>query len=383
MFIQKVNIWDLGTKINIKVTKKFLCLINNEIKKQFRTKRAVHKEIIKYYQISFLTFKSRIKPSYKFFIDLEVFLNLCKILKISLDYFQNNIIAYKSRGGVNYIDNPNLPIKISPIFDMLIAHHIGDGTVVNPKRNRKPYFGYRQFDRKYMQLYTKKMESVFGRIQNKNPYKDKTRTYSPTSVSNLFFETYGLSTRNFLSKSARIPNNILKKNSKHLLAFLLGIIIDDGHVDSTEIVIGLHNRNLTKDLQKVCDLLGYKTTYTEKTKEDGSEYGFLHILKNGLLKLWKDYSQLLVQYPEIDLGYKAEQIQQGLEISKRKIKRTPGNDKVILDLFATKSCTVNEIAKEIKMTRQGVRYHITKLLEQGKIKHVGTAGENNFVYATI
>ena len=164
---QKINIWELGNKINIKVNKSFIDFINNKIKDEFGTKRNIHKELIKCYKTPFSTFKSKLKPSYKYFIDLEVLSNLSKILRILLTKLQESITAYKTRRGYNYIENPKLPIEITPIFDILIAHHIGDGNVINPERGRKPYFSYRQFNNKYRSLYIKKIESVFGNLKYK------------------------------------------------------------------------------------------------------------------------------------------------------------------------------------------------------------------------
>lgn len=232
-----------------------------------------------------------------------------------------------------------------------------------------------------MQLYIKKIESVFGEIKFKRPYEDKTRSYFPTSVSYLLFKIYNLNTKSFLSKKARIPEEIFRKNWKHKLAFLLGVIIDDGHVDSTLIVIGLRNRKLAQDLQKICQLLNYKSTYTERIIEGYKEYGFLSILKDGTKKLLEDYNKLKKEYLEVHLGYKEEQIERIFRINKREIKRVPGNAKIILKMLSKVDLTVNEIAKEVFMTRQGVRYHIHKLERQKRIRKVGIKGNNNYIYS--
>ena len=59
---------------------------------------------------------------------------MCKLANISLYNLQDNIIAYKIKKGPNYIYEPILPIKIAPIFDMILAHNIADGTVINIKK---------------------------------------------------------------------------------------------------------------------------------------------------------------------------------------------------------------------------------------------------------
>ena len=72
MASEKINIWDLGKKINIKVKKEFIGFVNGKIKEKFKTKRKAHKELLKYYSIKYSVFKDRMKRSYKYFVDLEI-----------------------------------------------------------------------------------------------------------------------------------------------------------------------------------------------------------------------------------------------------------------------------------------------------------------------
>jgi len=379
----KINIWELGDKINVKCSREFIDYINNEIKLKFRTKRKIHQELNKRYPIPFSTFKDRMKRSYKYFIDLEILLNLCELLKIPLETFQKNIIAYKTRSGWNYIEDPKLPIELNPLFDMLIAHHIGDGNPIDPKRNRKIYFSYRQYDDTIRKLYLHKVEALAGKISYRKIeyFKNTTQIYLPTVLANLFFNQYDLKYADFISDTARIPLPLFEKDWKCKLAFLLGLIIDEGYVDSTVLVIGLKNPNLIRDLKKLCESLGYTTTVTRRKNYE--EYAYIYILKKGMIKLWQDYLKLKKEFPQIDLGYKEEQIKDHLRITERKIKRIPGNKKIILDLLTKKELCVNDIAHTILMTRQGVRFHIHNLEKEGKIKIAGIKGGSNLVYSAV
>ena len=130
----------------------------------------------------------------------------------------------------------------------------------------------------------------------------------------------------------------------------------------------------------MCYLLNYKSKVTVNAKRD---YEYLYILKSGLNNLWKDYNELKIKFPEINLGYKGERIKQNLKIYARKIQRIPGNSSIILDILSKKDYTVNEIAKIIHMTRQGVRYHIHNLEKQNKIKKIGIKGGKNYIYSLI
>ena len=172
----KINIWELGSRINVRISPDFLRRINLEIKTKFGSKPKFHKELIKSCDVLFDSFKNMLKYSNRFFVDLSILISVCKLLNISLEELQRNILAYKTAKGVNYIENPILPIKITPIFDMLIAHHIGDGCLMNCSDNRKDYFLYRQYDKQYRDLYIKKIESIFGKIHYKNDYINKNTT---------------------------------------------------------------------------------------------------------------------------------------------------------------------------------------------------------------
>jgi len=380
MSVETIHIWELGERVNVKLDADFLLTLNQEVKKQYGTKEAIHRVLRRRYALPFSTFKARLKTGYRYFLDLEIVLVLCDLLGISRYEMQRHIIAYKSRRGVNEIRYPILPLRVTPIVDMLIAHHIGDGTVVDPKKGRKPYFSYRQFDRQYMALYVQKIESVFGKIHYRKPYADVTRSYFPTVVSPLLFKLYDADTRSFLSTTARIPPVILAKGADSLLAFLLGMIIDEGTVDSTTIVIVLKNKPLVKDLAELCARLEYPVTVTERPRGKYAEYGYLFIRKEGVKRLWKDYLVLREKYPEVELGRKGEQIAASLALQERPIRNTAGNDHIIVSLLSQESLTVNQLARTLKMTRQGVRHHLQKLALAGRIERKRN-GDGEYLYA--
>ncbi|RJQ18242.1 hypothetical protein C4573_00790 [Candidatus Woesearchaeota archaeon] len=367
MHTNKVNIWEAGIRINIKIKKEFLNLINQEIKKRFKTKRAIHEKLTIHYPLLFSVFKNSMKTSYKQFVDLEIFINLCKLLKIPLGQFQENILAYKTRRGRNSIENPKLPIKITPIFDMILSHHIGDGCVVNPKRNRKPYFSYRQFNKTYRELYIKKIESVFGKLEYKNAYatyEQTTKIYFPVVVSELMFKMYRLNIDSFRSETARIPKEIMRKNWKHKLAFLIGIIIDEGTVDSCLISIRMKNEAIIEDLRDICVDLGYNCSI----KQNRHGLHALYILSGGLSKFYKDYLILAKEYPEVNLGYKGAKIKEFISRINKPQLYMHGNDDKIIVLLSEKTLSINELAAKLNMTRQGARYLVKKLLRDNKIE---------------
>ncbi|MFH1520074.1 MAG: winged helix-turn-helix domain-containing protein [Candidatus Micrarchaeota archaeon] len=289
---------------------------------------------------------------------------------------QDSIVAYKTSGGPNFISEPILPVEITPVFDMILAHNIADGTVINPKKGRLPYFGYRQLDKQIRSLYITKLESVFGRINFPNKYYlVTTRPYCPPVLSSLFFNEYKLNTKSFLSRSARIPKEIMAKSHEYILAVLVAFIIDEGWIDSTLIGISVKNIGLSRDLRNICSKLGYKTAFTIK-----GEYGTVLILRNGMRKFFEDYKKIIREYPEMSLGGKETKIENSFKIYNRPIYKTKGNKENILNMLEKEPLTINQIALRINMTRQGVRFHIHNLEKANLISKAEVNKEKEIVY---
>ena len=378
--MKNINIWEISDRINIKLNEEFYKKIKTLVYKKYSTKRKAYNIIKDQIGVSFKTFYNILKEGYcneNFFVPLKIWFNLCQIVGINKMELQKNIIAYKTSNGPNYISNPILPIKITPLFDMIIAHNIADGTVINPLKNRLPYFGYRQFDLFFRESYIKKLEAIFGKLNfSNNYYLTSTRPYCPPVLASLFFKRYNLNVKSFLSKSARIPPEILNKNKEHLLAVLIAFIIDEGNIDSTLIVIKLKNINLARELYEICKKLGYNSKFNSF-----NEYGSLYILRGGMKLFFEDYKKIVKKYQEMNLGKIESKIEQGLKIYNRPIYKSPGNREIILNLLKNEDLTVNQISQRLIMTRQGVRFHIKNLENQGSIFRKNLQGKKNIVYA--
>ncbi len=262
--MEEINIWELGDNIHIKLKRDFLTKTNKLIHKNFKSKEKFYNKIIDKITVPYHTFRNLLKYSYynSFYSPLDVFLVCCDYLGIPREELQRDIESYKTKGGYNIIETPILPIKITPLFDMVLAHNIADGTVINCGGKRQDYFGYRQFDKELRILYIKKIESIFGKIKFKigNYFENTTRPYCPAVLSQLFFKYYHLNNKSFLSREARLPDEILTKDKEYLLAVLLAFIIDEGNIDSTLINITLKNPDLTKDIYMICKTLDYDST---------------------------------------------------------------------------------------------------------------------------
>lgn len=375
--MDKLNIWDLE-RVNVKICGAFFRRIVNNLDLKFKSRRDFYNLTFDSKILPFSTFRNFLKicHSTKFFIPLGFYLKIIEKLEISKEELQLNIISYKTAGGVNFIEKPILPIQINPVFDMLLAHHIGDGTVINPKKGRLPYFGYRQFNEFYRTAYIKKLESIFGKISFKeeNYFLKSTRPYCPPVLSTLFFKYYNLKIEDFLSDRARIPE-IIFQDKERMLAVLIAFIIDEGNIDSTQINIRVKNRGLIGDLNKICDKLGYNSKISYRKLED-SGIDSLYISRNGMKSFYTDYLFINKKYPVIDLGVKGDRIKKSFEIVNRKIKNVKGNEDLILNILELEHLSVNQLAFRLNMTRQGIRYHIHNLLKKGKIKIIDNKSLN-------
>lgn len=379
--MDSMNIWDLK-RVHIKLKNSFLEKINQDIFFRFITKKNAYNKIFKNKEIPWATFKNLLKQSVmnNFFAPFNVYLKIIKNLNISKEVLQENIISYKTGRGVNYIEKPILPIKITPLFDMILAHNIGDGTVINPGKGRLPYFGYRQFDIFYRFQYIKLIEGVFGKVKFKTNYlNNSTRPYCPPVLSSTFFKYYNLNDRDFLSKTARIPKKIFSKNKEYSLAVLLSFIIDEGNIDSTQITISLKNKALIGDLYRICRILNYKSKITERKSELYKDCAYLNILRGGMKRLYNDYLNLKKKYPVINLGFKGEKIKSSFNIYDREIYKTKGNREIILAMLKKEPLSVNQLAMRINMTRQGIRFHIHNLINNKKIRLIDSS-KANWIY---
>ncbi len=378
--MKKVDLWELNS-VSVSISDSFLKEIKQKIRENNLTKRKLYHEA-NINEVVFITFSNILKESHlkKYFFPLNILIKIIKTLEIDIKKLNENITSYKTSNGSNIIEKPILPFKRNAITAMLLAHHIGDGTAINIK-GRQSYFGYRQFDETYKNSYVQKLDSAFGKINFNRGYSESsTRPYCPASCSEALCKLYSVSFQNFLSKTARIPKPLIKSKKEEQLAFLIGIIIDDGHADSTCIAIWLKNQKLIKDLGIICKNLKYKNRIILKNNKSKKGYGGLYILREGIEKFYSDYISLTKKYPIITLGYKGEQIKRTLNHKNRKIYKIKGNKEIIYELLKKEKLTVNQISKIINMTRQGTRYHIHKLEKENKIEVKDTMGENNFIY---
>jgi len=321
--------------------------------------------------------KPILKQNTRGFRNLGKILMLCKKYKISLHYLEKSVLSYRTTLGRVTVVNPILPVRVTPLFDMLIAHAMGDG-FCSHLQNRIPAFVYRQSRNEILDLFLTKMNSVFGQIIYKENYFYRQKhIYMPSVASYILYSHYLLKPGDFLENNSRVPLRMFKHSKEHLLAVLIAFILDEGHVDSNNIVIGLYNRGLLFDIKKICDMLNYDTKVTEIK---GRSY--LYILSEGVRKFWEDYIKLKTSYQEVHLDYK-EKLIESFILRKEKFWKASQQGETqnkIIALLKESNKTVKELSTILDISRQGAKWHLRQLEKLGIIKCIGKGYAGSGIY---
>jgi len=369
-----LHLYDLDLKedVSVLLTDEFLSEVRNKIKSKYKTRRYLHRELG--LVGSFESFRHIFDNKYSNFRPFSEFLLVCEKIGISKTELERNVTAYRTTKGHIVVYKPVLPVNINPIFDMLVAHIMGDGCCIKPK-GKKPYFNYVQCGKELRMLFLKKVERCFGILKYDEEYfNEKRMIYIPVVVSSFLSQYYSLRPADFDEKNAEIPEKVFNHGKEHILAFLIAMIIDEGHVDSSQIEIGLYNKKLTIGLNRICSILGYDSTLVL------SKRSHLYILAEGVKKFWGDYQRLKAKYPEVSMGYK-ERLIEDFMIRKTKFWRSAKQNETknhIIELLSEKPRSIIELAGILQVSRQGIKYHIKGLEKLGYIEKnsIGFAGSH-------
>ena len=365
-----LHLWELPCDVSIKIEPRFLEKIRERLKIKYGSWGAAYLELAP--AMSRDAFEDVFAPSFKNYRPARLFLKACKSTGIRLSRLEKNVLSYRSIRGRVEIEEAKLPIEISPIFDMLVAHIFGDGCC-RKDGEREFSMNYRQYDPALLSNFIRKTEMIFGKLKFKKEYFfSAKRFYLPSVCSAALANQYKLEAENFLSHKATIPPAIFTKPKMHLVAFLTAFVIDEAAIDSS-IVITLCNKRLIDDLGRLCGILGYTYTIRGKT---------LYILTEGTRTFWKDYMQLKRIYPSANMGYRETAIQDFILRREKKLRTEGVGNRIndIVGLLGEKRRTVNELSKILRVSRQGIKFHIKRLEQEGVAEMIGEGRAGGFIY---
>jgi hypothetical protein len=332
--------------------------------------------------ISKIAYKSKITPSrmYDYFINkktpipLDKLMNISKLLSINLYDIEKEILSYKQKlvPIKNSIFNPILPLKISPYFTSIVSNLFFDGSL--PRDGKGAY--YNQKRKTIMDLFTKKLEKVFGDIQFsvKKDHRGVLKCRFPRIAGEISKEIYEVKT--FHGDFARLSKRILSLNKENKTAFLTSAILDEGSIAyDGHIIFGVNNKLLCEDMLNLSKDLGLSVSELKNKKH--SNFYYFHI--KSLKKLLQLVETLSEDFPLISLDYKLERLKKALEIKEQNYKYTKDfsdkrKDMILKELFK-KSQTINQLASKLLIPPRTIRRYMYYLIMVNKIERVKLGNE--------
>ncbi len=313
-------------------------------------------------------------------IPLNVLINLSKLFKIPLIEIEKNITMYKHMyvPNKNSIKKPNLPLEITPYFTSIISNLYFDGSV--PEDGKGTY--YNQKDEKIMGDFIDKINYVFGDVQysvKKDP-RGVLKCRIPRIIGEICKSIYGI--KSFGTFNSKISKKIFNLSRDHKIAFVLTAIIDEGSITHDgRTFFGVSNRLLCKDIMRLCNEIGLKTTNL-KQKLNSNHYYFWITSKDKLLEFIDISNE---KYPLISLRYKEQRLRYYFKIKKhpglRTKKGADGRRNKIINFLKKSDKTVNQLTEGLLIPPKSVRRHLSYLIKQKKVSRKKLS--NEFIYFLV
>lgn len=291
----------------------------------------------------------------------------------NLEEIESRTTSYKGLETGTPITNPKLPIKVTPEFDSIVFHLMGDGCW----GGKGKLSSYRQKNKQGRDQFVQKLHNVFGCFEiNQYESECEWKVCIPSHLVRIIEKYYGLETP---ESRRRVPAQIMEKHWHHKIAGLAAFLVDEGNVgDSIDIYAS--NKPLLEDLQKICEERDYSSKVVLKASAGYRSHTIDHYrLRIGLEsveKLHKDLQDIAQIYPACTLAQKQKRFE--MIVARRSLHRKKGENgavkKQILMLLATGPKNVNEMKEELLIGGQTIREHLHQLKKGNKIERVGRIG---------
>lgn len=299
------------------------------------------------------------------YLRLGPLLYIIEHLGIQRSELEANITAYKCSNSGEKIIKPKLPIIVDPIFDMLVAHHIFDGSIVLNDRAT-----YRQKSVLAAKRFREKVESVIGKLRRAS--EDPNSFYIPRFLARIFKAEYGC---NFYSNSARIPRAITSGSWGSRMSVLIAAVIDEGTIDESNVEVYSANQTLLEDIRNIALSLDYECSQITRYKRRQLFYFNFKPFK----KFYSDIRILTRKYPSCDLAH--QQVALEFHVNRRKRwwwkRRTGITKKMIIRELINGPRSSVELAYKTQIAAGRICRHLNSLAEVGLDKKVGKRGNSN------
>jgi len=199
-------------------------------------------------------------------IPLEKLIKICRLNQLDVNSIQNKIICYKSRGKSLKINNPKLPIRISPELFRIIAHMIFDGSALEDNTHY-----YRNFNKGLLINLKNDLDFVFGNIEIT---LKETMLILPSIIMKNLMNIFNFRAGTFDSSVPKILFDLPKEYTSY---FIQAFFDDEGTVSSDNLRFYSYNNKLISQTKKLLNIKfpNIKTgKLLHRQKDTGMEYSF-------------------------------------------------------------------------------------------------------------
>lgn len=365
----EIHLWDFPSTIYFLIKPNIRKKYFNKIYSFYKSKRKAARNLgidlatIRNYERAF-SIKYKIKhPQYT---PIQFFKKTLHLFNQKfLEKLEKNVIAISTRNGFD-VKNPKLPILESPELYNIIGHMIADGSA--PKRSTPYYVNSCQ---RLRDIFKKNLK-VFGTSEI-SEYQEGNKVLinfskTLTDILSDFFDIQ-------FTFPNRIPKLIFNSPSKCKTAFLQSLFDDDGTM-TAQLVVGIHNLNIMKEIKLLINSIGINTNNLVVHRYTRQEY--IHKKDKVTLAIppreYEKFRDLIgFSHPE-----KSRKLGIAIKTKNRKQRtRDPNHiQKRILGILQNKPSKTMEIANDLLFKRTGIMSHLDMLLKKGLIEKKGFKNES-------
>lgn len=364
----EIHLWDFPDTTYFLIKPDIRKLYFNQIYSFYKSKRnaarnlGVYLATIRNYENGYST-KYGVKHSQ--YIPINFFKKTLSLFNQEfIENLEKNLIAISTRNGFD-VKNPKLPIYESPELYNIIGHMIADGSA--PKRSTPYYINSCQRLRNHF----KKNLKVFGTSEI-SEYKDgdKVLINFSKALTDILSDFFNIQ----FTFPNRIPKLIFNSPLKCKTAFLQSLFDDDGTM-TAQLVVGIHNLNIMKEIRLLIKSTGINTNNLVVHRYTSQEY--IHKKDKVTLgiptKEYEKFRDLIgFAHPE-----KSRKLDIAIRTRHRKQRTRDPNyvQKRILGILQNKPSKTMELANRLLFTRTGIMPHLDLLLKKGLIEKKGFKNE--------
>lgn len=227
---------------------------------------------------------------------------------LTIEELENKIISYRAYHGKEIISNfkgeRKLPIKVTPEFESIIYHLLGDGhvrTIGSGEYTQLPIEGKTNF--------LNKLYSSFGYFEITKKSFDDGKVIIPKVIISILCKHYKMDYNGFNWNVSQLPSNITNDND-FKIAGLSAFIVDEGNISNRGIELYSSNNLLLSQIRKLATNLRLSCSPIKTKKPNGTtkESFRFRIRKESSVKLSFMIDTLKEKYPNCGLAQKENKL---------------------------------------------------------------------------